>query len=93
MSRTLFTRFTAATAVVAVSVLGITAGASAAAPTADSPGVAAAKRQLAAWVQPGATIPKSILAAPLPKTPPTGKKVFYIDNTIPNSTRVWNGFA
>jgi ribose transport system substrate-binding protein len=79
--------------VVAVSVLGTTVGASAVVPTADSPGVAAAKRQLAAWVQPAVTISKSILAAPLPKTPPTGKKVFYIDNTIPNSTRVWNGFS
>jgi ribose transport system substrate-binding protein len=79
--------------VVAVSVLGITVDASAVVPTADSPGVVAAKRQLAAWVQPMVTIPNSILAAPLPKTPPTGKKVFYIDTAIPNSTRVWNGFS
>ena len=92
MSRSLIARCTATAAVVAVSVLGTTVGASAVVPTADSPGVAAAKRQLAASVAPPATISRSLLAAPFPKAPPKGKKVFYIDTGIPNSVRVASGF-
>ena len=91
MSRSVFARFTVATAVVAVSVLGITASASAVAPTADSPGVAAAKRQLAASVTSPVLISRSLLAAPFTKAPPKGKVIFTIDTGIPNSARVASG--
>ena len=71
--------------------LGITAGASAVAPTADSPGVAAAKRQLAASVTPPVLISRRLLADPFTKRPPKGKVIFTIDTGIPNSARVASG--
>ena len=67
-------------------------GASASVPTADSPGLAAAKRQLASSSTIPLTIPKPMLAAPLPKAPPKGKKAFNIGFPSANGARIANAW-
>jgi len=67
-------------------------GASASVPTADSSGVAAAKRQLAASSTIPLTIPKAMLAAPLPKAPPKGKKAFNLGFPSANGLRIANAW-
>lgn len=82
----------AAAAVIAGSVStgasGAALGAGTSRPSADSPGVAAAKRQLLGASSIPATIQKVLLAAPLAKTPPKGKKVWFISNTTPDAARI-----